>query len=435
MKYNELLQIKNFFTDFKKIDFIRRIDDNILELSLDRQKFIIDLNRSLSAIYQAKITVKIYNAPFDFMLKKYFNNAYIKDIEVLENNRILCFYTENQKAYKNYQNKIYFEFTGRNTNAIITDCNNIIIEALRHIDKSFRPIKPNLKLENLKPYEIKEEYKEIKDFKKYFQEQFDNLYQKRLKECKNIKLNTLNKKMQTIKKYLSSLEKEDDLLKEAEDYSFRADVLFANLNNLKEYERKFELKDFYGKTIFFDLDCNPKQSANIFYKKSKKLKQRAKNISIERSNLLEKLYFYEKLYKLLEKAKDLFELELLLPKKKLNENKKIQKDSNIIDFYFNEFKISVGKNERGNEYLLKNAKKEDLWFHVKDFSSAHVFITSNKQKINEEVVEFAAKLCVNFSNLKSGAYIVDYTKRNFVKVKEKAFVNYINFKSIKIIKE
>ncbi|MBK1973783.1 DUF814 domain-containing protein [Campylobacter sp. TTU-622] len=145
--------------------------------------------------------------------------------------------------------------------------------------------------------------------------------------------------------------------------------------------------------------------------------------------------FYEKLYRLLCNAKDLFELELLFPRKKLNENKKIQKDSNIIDFYFNEFKISVGKNEKGNEFLLKNSKKEDLWFHIKDFSSAHVFITSNKQKINEEVIEFAAKLCINFSNLKPGSYLVDYTKRNFVKIKEKALVNYTNFKSMKLIKE
>ncbi|MBK1972295.1 NFACT RNA binding domain-containing protein [Campylobacter sp. TTU_617] len=435
MKYNELLQIKNFFINFKKIDFIKRIDDNILELSLDRQKFIIDLNRSLSAIYQAKITIKNYNAPFDFMLKKYFNNAYIKNIEVLNNNRVLCFYTENQKAYKNYKNKIYFEFTGRNTNAIITDYDNVIIEALRHIDKSFRPIKPSLKLEILKPYEIKEEYKEIKDFQKYFKEQFQNLYQKRLEESKSIKLNTLNKKIQKIKEYIFSLEKEDDLLKEAKNLSFKADVLFANLNKLKEYERKFELKDFYGQTILFNLEYNPKQSANIFYKKSKKLKQRAKNISIERNNLLEKMDFYEKLYRLLCNAKDLFELELLFPRKKLNENKKIQKDSNIVDFYFNEFKISVGKNEKGNEFLLKNSKKEDLWFHIKDFSSAHVFITSNKQKINEEVIEFAAKLCINFSNLKPGSYLVDYTKRNFVKIKEKALVNYTNFKSMKLIKE
>ena len=39
----------------------------------------------------------------------------------------------------------------------------------------------------------------------------------------------------------------------------------------------------------------------------------------------------------------------------------------------------VGKNERGNEELLKNAKKSDLWFHLKDLPSAHVLVRTDKQ--------------------------------------------------------
>ncbi|EAL5459148.1 hypothetical protein CYC00_04410, partial [Campylobacter coli] len=75
MKYTELMQLQNFFSQFKKIDFIKRINDNILELSFDRERFIFDLTRGMSAIYTAKLMSKNYNAPFDFMLKKYFNNA------------------------------------------------------------------------------------------------------------------------------------------------------------------------------------------------------------------------------------------------------------------------------------------------------------------------------------------------------------------------
>ena len=93
------------------------------------------------------------------------------------------------------------------------------------------------------------------------------------------------------------------------------------------------------------------------------------------------------------------------------------------------------KNEKGNEILLKNTKKDDLWFHVRDVPSPHVIIVSNKRSISEDVIEFAAKLCVSFSKLKKGSYWVDYTLRNFVKVQQKAFVNYVNFKSINIIKD
>ncbi|EOH7381382.1 hypothetical protein ACMCW1_001818, partial [Campylobacter jejuni] len=98
MKYTELLQLQTFFSQFKKIDFIKRINDNILELSFDRERFIFDLTRAMSAIYTAKFNAKNYNAPFDFMLKKYFSNAFIKEVKVLEGNRILCFSVKANKA-------------------------------------------------------------------------------------------------------------------------------------------------------------------------------------------------------------------------------------------------------------------------------------------------------------------------------------------------
>lgn len=85
--------------------------------------------------------------------------------------------------------------------------------------------------------------------------------------------------------------------------------------------------------------------------------------------------------------------------------------------------------------LLKSAKKDDLWLHVRDIPSSHVLIISNKQKISLDVIEFAARLCVSFSKLKKGSYWVDYALKNFVKVQQKAFVKYTNFKSINITKD
>ncbi|EJJ2803905.1 hypothetical protein NIS04_001825, partial [Campylobacter coli] len=54
MKYTELMQLQNLFSQFKKIDFIKRVNDNILELSFNRERFIFDLTRGMSAIYTAK---------------------------------------------------------------------------------------------------------------------------------------------------------------------------------------------------------------------------------------------------------------------------------------------------------------------------------------------------------------------------------------------
>lgn len=435
MKYTELLQLRNFFDHFKKIDFIKRVNDNILELSFDRQRFIFDLTRGMSAIYTAKLTAKNYNAPFDFMLKKYFSNALIKEVKVLENNRIMCFSVKADKAYKSYENKIYFEFTGKNTNAIITNEKNLIIEALRHIDKSYRIIKPNVFLEALKPYKMDENKELISDFYAYFNEKFHSLNENKIKQIKALKIIQIDKKIQNLKELYFNLEEEEKLLNKALELRKQADILFANLSVLKDYEREFELDDFEGKKINFKLELSPKESANSFYKNAKKLEQKAKNLNIQRQNLKDKLDFADNLKELLEKAKSEFELEILLPKKNIRKNQENKQDNAIANFYFNEFKICVGKNEKGNENLLKSAKKNDLWFHVKDLPSSHVLIISNKQKISEEVIEFAAKLCVSFSKLKKGSYWVDYTSKNFVKIQQKALVNYTNFQSIMIVKD
>ncbi|MBZ7945573.1 DUF814 domain-containing protein [Campylobacter sp. RM10532] len=435
MKYTELLQLKDFFSNFKKVDFIKRINDNVLELSLDRQKFIFDLSRMDSAIYTAKLNAKNYHAPFDFMLKKYFSNALLKDVKVLQDNRILCFHTFTNKSYKSYENKIYFEFTGKNTNVIITDANEMIIEALRHIDKSYRIVKPNIVLELLKPYKMDDHYEKIVDFNLYFANKFKSISQNKIHQIKISKLAQIDKKIQNLNEILKSLEQEDLLIEKALEYRKKADILFANLSILKDYEREFELNDFEDKKIHFKLEISPKDSANLFYKNAKKLEQRARNLNIQRDNLEQKLNFALNLKELLRQAKDEFELEILLPKKsnrKSNENKE---SDHIAYFYIQEFKICVGKNEKGNEILLKNTKKDDLWFHVRDVPSSHVIIVSNKRSISEDVIEFAAKLCVSFSKLKKGSYWVDYTLRNFVKVQQKAFVNYVNFKSINIIKD
>ncbi|EAK7297031.1 hypothetical protein FBF91_08485, partial [Campylobacter upsaliensis] len=326
MKYTELVQICDFLKQYKRLDFIKRIDDNVLNLSFDGQNYIFDLSKNESGIYMANLKMKAYNAPFDFALKKYFSHAFIKEVKVLENNRVLSLKTELKKAYKSYENVIYFEFTGKNTNAVITDSKGLILEALRHIDKSYRQIKPNLMLLDLKPFKMDTNFIKIDDFKAYFEEKFHALYGKKLLQNKNIKLSFLSHKIAKIKQNLKDLEKEEDLLLKAKDLSQKADILFANLSFLKEYERKFTLLDFEGKEVKFVLENSPKLSANAFYKNAKKLKQKAKNICLQRENLKEKLEFLSALKNLVQNCQSLFELEILLPKKSKKEL--VKKDEN-----------------------------------------------------------------------------------------------------------
>jgi len=66
----------------------------------------------------------------------------------------LKFHLLSKRHYKSRKISIQFEFTGKNTNAIILSEDDIIIEALRHIDQesSFRVVRPNVKLLELPPH-------------------------------------------------------------------------------------------------------------------------------------------------------------------------------------------------------------------------------------------------------------------------------------------
>lgn len=438
MKYSNLTQIASFLAKFRKITKIKRIQDNVIFIKFDNNfELIFDLSKDISSIYQNPnlIFQKEYKAPFDTILKKRFTGADIVDIFVPKNNRILVFKTIYSGSYKALKSYLVMEFTGRFTNVIITDENDIILEALRHHENDFRSIKVGKKLLPLEPFLIKEKSCEkIENFDDFFKNEFSKIVDNKFSQIKQIKISQISKKIENLLGSLNELENKDDLLAQSEIYSKNATLLLANLSMLNDYDRNINLIDFNGKVVSLNLEESPKNSANSFWNRSKKLKQKAQGIDIERKNLNEKIAFYENLLSLINSAKSVVELEIIYPKAK-NVKKMDTMSLDVQNFYIDEFKISVGKNQKGNANLLKNASKNDFWFHLKDIPSAHVIVKTNKKIMSDEVIYFAGQICVNFSTKNPGNYQVDYTKRENVKIIKDSHVNYINYKTIYINKE
>ena len=239
--------------------------------------------------------------------------------------------------------------------------------------------------------------------------------------------------MQNLSEILSGLENEADLNAQSEILSKNAGLILSNLHALRDYEREVTLNDFERGEVRLVLDDSPKIAANAMFAKAKRLKQKAAGLVIERQNLTEKLEFLSNLKTLVNEAKSAEELEILAPKK-AHAAKQKEQNQNVEDFYIEGYKISIGRNEKGNVWLLKNSKKDDIWMHLKDMPSAHVIIKTAKSAPSDEILRFAAKICVNFSVKGSGTYEVDFTKRNNVKITSGANVNYINFKTILVTK-
>ena len=441
MKYKELILINDFLQRYKKISSIHRVDDNVLRILFEAgEGLFIDLGRNDSYMFYKSDfkQSKRYTAPFDVLLNKRFANAKIESMVVEDNNRIWRIGVLASSSYKAMRTTSQLEFTGRNTNAIILDENEVILEALRHIDASvsFRSVRVGDVLEKLPEKEIKEKPFMIEEgVEAYLQSTYQSRLHDKLKELKLQKRLQLEKKIDKLTEAMNALDNEEELLAKSEQTHKEATLVLAHLYSIKGYQEQVQLYDFDGQMVCIELPLahSPQHAANLLFKKSKKLRQKAFSIHRQRENLEEKRLFLERMIGVIESARDLEEIHILTPK--TSKQKQKGEDSNYETFLFEGYRIMLGKNEKGNVALLQEAKKSDMWLHVKDLPSSHVIIRTEKQTVPEHVLVFAAKLCVDFSLTQKGGYLVDYTKRKNVKPFDGANVAYEEYQTLKIYKE
>ncbi len=174
--------------------------------------------------------------------------------------------------------------------------------------------------------------------------------------------------------------------------------------------------------------------SEYLFNQAKKMRNKAKNIHIELENLTTKMEFYSNMYYAIESAKSRHELELLLPKRGKAKRKR-EKIRECELFWIDDYKILIGRNSKENQAILKMAKANDIWMHIRDIPSSHLIIKTDKQNLPNSVIERAGKLCVDFSLKMAGDYMVDYCKRKFVKIQEGSKVEYDKYKTVIVRKE
>lgn len=441
MKYKELVIINDYLQSYRKISSIFRVDDSVLRLLFESgEALYVDLGRNDSYMFYKSDfkQSKRYNAPFDVLLNKRFANAKIESMVVEEGNRIWRICVLASSSYKALRTTLQLEFTGRNTNAIIVDEHEVVLEALRHIDASvsFRSVKVGETLEKLPPKELKEKPFAIEEsVEAYLKSTYEKRLHVKLAELKTQKKAQLEKKIAKLDEAMDALENEEELLIKSEQTHKEATLVLAHLYSIKGYQERVWLADFDGEMLCIELPLahSPQHAANLLFKKSKKLRQKAFSVHRQRENLEEKKLFLERMCGVIEAARDLEEIHILTPKS--TKQKQKGEDKSYETFLYEGYRILLGKNEKGNITLLQEAKKSDIWLHVKDMPSSHVIIATEKQSVPESVLIFAARLCVDFSLSQKGGYLVDYTKRKNVKPFDGANVAYEEYQTLKIYKE
>jgi len=442
MKHSELICINNYLKQYHKISSIYRVDDSVLRIIFEAgEPLFIDLGRGDSYMFFKEDfkQAKRYTAPFDVLLGKRFSNAKIESMDVEEGNRIWRICVLASSSYKALRTTLQLEFTGRNTNAIILDENEVVLEALRHIDSSvsFRSVKVGEALEALPPKELKEKPFECEgSIEAYLKASYEKRLHVKLEEIKKQKIAQVVKKITKLTQAIDGLENEEDLYAQSEIANHHGTLVLANLHTIKGYQEAVTLHDFEGKevTICLPQAQTPQMAANLLFKKSKKLRQKALSVHRQKENLEEKRLFLERMVNIINAARDPEEIQILVPKQRKSKQKG-DEGSYYETFLLEGYRILLGKNEKGNIALLQEAKKSDIWLHVKDMPSSHVIICTEKQNVPESVLIFAAKLCVEFSMPQKGGYLVDYTKRKNVKPFDGANVAYEEYQTLKIYKE
>lgn len=443
-----LKEVAKLFKTYKNITHCGRVGDNLIKLVLDSNVFFVDLTKGKSAIFcdeGADFGIKTYNAPFDLALKKYCVKAQILDCDIDGNNRILRLKMQKNMQYKMLTTTLQLEFTGKYTNAILVDSKGVILEALRKITQNSRVIKngivlmslPQQNSAKLKPFEIKG------DIFSFLHNNKNEINTSNLTNAKSVAIENLSQKIKKLIVLKGNLPNKNTLEIHAKDYAKIGELLQIN-PQAKIQNGTIKLNDYEGKKLVFsvgdDIDLR-KNLINEFFAKSKKLKAKAKNLILQEQNLDENIAFLNAKISFIKSAKNANDIKMIMQKSaknpanpaKKSAKKNPQKPQKYESFLIENTKISIGKNANENIALLHNARSDDIWMHIRDIPSSHLIIHSAKNvSVKIEILQKAGEILVAFAKLKGGNFLVDYTKRKFVKIKDGANVAYSNYGTISV---
>jgi predicted ribosome quality control (RQC) complex YloA/Tae2 family protein len=216
---------------------------------------------------------------------------------------------------------------------------------------------------------------------------------------KNAFSSALASKLQSSRSYYKKTFSKLAELEQDTSYKVWADLIMANLHNLKTGMEKAVLSNFYNQDhpieIKLKRDSSPQKTAELYYKKSKNQQIEAEHLQNVLFSKEKEISSIETLLETISNTNDLKTLRKL--KAEVIETLPAEKDAATLpyhEFFHNGFRIWVGKNAQANDILtLKFGFKEDLWLHAKDVAGSHVLIKHQAGKsFPKDVIQRAAEL-------------------------------------------
>ncbi len=366
-----------------------------------KMDLLISTHPRFSRIHLIGSRLKNPRKPLKFCtyLRAHIGGSCISDINQVEGERIghISLKKRTDDTIKDFT--LIFELTGKSSNIILLDDKSMILDAMRHFPPEEgcpRPVMPNIPFTPLPPGGKKEECEISKDNFATWNEAADAFYsalaeRERFEKEKNRLRRIIRYSERHLERKLKNLHRDRERA-EANIEGYRiGELLLANFSKLKRGIKEIEVEDFHNRDrsrvvkIALDESIGPEENIERYFKKARKGKT-ALEILKDRIPQTEKELEYVKkvLNEGLESAKGMEELQRISHrlsktgylKSEEGEEKKVGRSEPIRRFTTPEgFEILCGKNDYGNELLLKRyARGSDLWFHASGVSGSHVLL-------------------------------------------------------------
>lgn len=369
-----------------------------------KEKMLLSLNHHHPFI---SLIGKDFNSPtlnggLSENLRKLIKGAYITNIEVLNDDRILKFsLLKTDDFYEKEEMSLIMELIPTRTNLIILNNKEEVLFAYHYLDLTHnRPVIKGLKYElPSKQNALVDIALDINEYKQKVTNYIVEAESKRKKEEQKPLYDHLIHKRKSLYRKIDVLNKEIEKAKAGLIYKEYGEMIFALLydeESLKAYINE-NLKDIYDNLL------SPSENANKMFARYKKNKRTIEMDSIEIEKAEDEIKVLDthiNAFDYLDND-EINELYLrYLPKK--SKGKKVKVDAKH-PFYISVGNtiIGFGKNSLQNNYLtFKKANKEHTFLHINENKGAHVVIFSNNPT-NEELL-VASEICLILSGEKVG---------------------------------
>ena len=241
-------------------------------------------------------------------------------------------------------------------------------------------------------------------------------------------------------------------------YRIYGELITNNLYRIKnEHSDKLEIENYYDNnnliSIPLDKALTPYANAKKYFKKYNKLKNAKQIVEEQKAQVESELNYLESIIYEIEIATSVSDIDNIYneftenfntnsnrqvqsSKKKKNKkpDKKIAKIGTPLECTVDGFKVIVGRNNKQNDYITKQALDTNLWFHTKDVHGSHVILKTENKVPTQNTINKVASITAFYSKgAQSSNVSVDYTYAKYVKKPSKAkpgMVIYTNNKNV-----